>query len=162
MSKTDQYVFKILNEIDDQTYNILLQLEQNSSGEPYSQDALKSILHHATNKTFICSTQDKIVGMITVNLQSKKYDGCNYIINLTVQKDYRRQGIATALFKQVAEFLITNAQSETIGLDVDKDNVGAINLYKKLGFEQYGLNNEQSEQYMFTTTVSNLSSYFGC
>ena len=59
--------------------------------------------------------------------------GCS-MCNISVKKAYRRQGIA---YFMLTELLARNNKN-TVELTVLKDNVNAINLYKKLGFKIIG------------------------
>ena len=56
------------------------------------------------------------------------------IIQLALNKAYQRQGLASMMI----DFMIQDAQSshiEFIYLEVEMDNLPALNLYKKYGFE---------------------------
>ncbi len=56
------------------------------------------------------------------------------IIQLALNKVYQRQGLASMMI----DFMIQDAQSshiEFIYLEVEMDNLPALNLYKKYGFE---------------------------
>ena len=59
--------------------------------------------------------------------------GCS-MCNISVKENYRHQGIA---FFMLTKLLERNSKS-TVELTVLKDNVNAINLYKKLGFKIIG------------------------
>ena len=56
------------------------------------------------------------------------------IIQLALNKEYQRQGLASMMI----DYMIQDAQSSTIDfiyLEVEMDNLPAFNLYKKYGFE---------------------------
>lgn len=56
------------------------------------------------------------------------------IIQLALNKEYQRQGLASMMI----DYMIQDAQSSTIEfiyLEVEMDNLPALNLYKKYGFE---------------------------
>ncbi len=60
-----------------------------------------------------------------------------HIMNIAIKKDYRKKGFGNKLL----EFLIKKAQSykkECITLEVKEDNIPALCLYKKQGFEELG------------------------
>lgn len=50
-----------------------------------------------------------------------------------VSKEYRNRGYGTIMLRTAMDHCWTNGAT-TIGLDVERDNVDAIRLYKKLGF----------------------------
>ncbi|MCD7732135.1 MAG: ribosomal protein S18-alanine N-acetyltransferase [Oscillospiraceae bacterium] len=54
-----------------------------------------------------------------------------YLDSLAVRADYRGQGVATELMKSAFD------PQKTVYLEVRESNLPAINLYKKLGFEEY-------------------------
>ena len=53
------------------------------------------------------------------------------IIDVFVLEKYRRNNIMTSLFN----YLFKNEKYTKIFLEVSEENIGAINLYKKLGFK---------------------------
>lgn len=48
------------------------------------------------------------------------------------------QGIATMLIQRLIDFAKNQAKVELISLEVRSDNVAAIHLYEKFGFQKYG------------------------
>lgn len=59
----------------------------------------------------------------------------NYLV---VEKKFRNQGIAQSLIEQLFEFSKLN-NIKNITLEVNKNNIPAINLYKKNGFKYIAL-----------------------
>ena len=59
--------------------------------------------------------------------------GCS-LCNICIKDKYRGLGIATYMLK----CLLSTVDNKTIELTVLKDNIAAINLYRKLGFEIVG------------------------
>ena len=62
-----------------------------------------------------------------------KYEVTYEVVNVTdvyVDDKYRKQGIATELFN----YLFNSVKPEKFMLEVNENNLGAINLYKKFGF----------------------------
>ena len=70
----------------------------------------------------------KLVGFIHI---SKLYETMD-IVNVVVDSEYRKQGIATKLIDYVINLY---GDVENIMLEVNDNNIGAISLYKKSGFE---------------------------
>ena len=70
---------------------------------------------------------DKLVGFIHI---LKTFE-CLEIINVVVDTDYRKKGIATKLIDYLNECY---DDVEYILLEVNEKNSNAINLYNKLGF----------------------------
>ena len=57
------------------------------------------------------------------------------ILSICVSPEYRKQGLAKALMKQMLDEAKANSV-ETLFLEVEEDNIPAINLYLKYGFEK--------------------------
>ena len=70
-----------------------------------------------------------LVGFIHINKMYETID----IVNIVVDEQYRRQGIATSLIKYV---LNTYNDVEKVMLEVNEHNKNAINLYLKNGFKE--------------------------
>lgn len=75
-------------------------------------------------------------GALVVNHSDEDYyiaDRRIYLSRMIVKKEYRRKGIGT----QILKFLIEKAKElgySEISIGVDKDNIAALNLYRKMGF----------------------------
>lgn len=76
----------------------------------------------------------KLVGYVCVRTLMEEAQICN----IAVLPDYRRQGIATRLLEHVAQFgkEVGCQRSE---LEVNMQNVPAVELYKKCGYEVAGI-----------------------
>lgn len=78
------------------------------------------------------------------------YIGCAYdewdvdILNVCVDKDYRRQKLATKMFEEVIKHF-KEKKAERVFLEVRKSNVAAINLYESLGFKEIGVRKKYYE-----------------
>ena len=91
------------------------------------------------NKEFLSETDsvynymenEKILGYLEIRL----VDGVLDIMNLFVNEENRRHGIATALMNEV----IDKEDYNRIMLEVNENNNEAIRLYSKLGFKEISL-----------------------
>lgn len=112
------------------------EVEKNCGGESYDKSDYYDIMKHPTNIHFIAYIDDIIRGILTINPISKKFGGCIYLINISVDKNYHRKSIATKLINKSIEYILSNNLNEVIyALEVDKNNLEAISLYKKVGFQ---------------------------
>ena len=59
-----------------------------------------------------------------------------FLNNLCVPKEYRRKGYAKKLLEKVIE-KTKNESKDHIILVVYRENIGAVDLYQKLGFRDY-------------------------
>lgn len=151
------YSFKHIfaNKITEKDFFQMNNVEQNSGGEPYSQDSLKQIVSHDGNDNFCCLLNDEIVGIATVNPNSIRLDGSIYIINMSVHKDFQRRGIATQILKTLTSYYAELGLNKKVTLHVDKTNTKAFNLYKKLGFEivEEG-NSDEDDEYLMSRSLT--------
>ena len=77
----------------------------------------------------------KVVGCVNTQRASNQA-GAWLIANVAVHPNYRRRGIAWALMKSTLD-LIRNQGGVTAMLQVDDDNLGAVELYRRLGFARF-------------------------
>ena len=115
------------------------ELENNCGLEPFSRRMLLESV--ADMDTYAMLDGEVIAGFITLHPSTRYLNGGLYIVNLNVGQEYRHQGVATSLILAACS---TYAQSHgdcRVTLDVRKDNIAALSLYKKLGFS---ITDEQS------------------
>ena len=65
------------------------------------------------------------------------YESCD-ISNIAVLPEYRRQGIGRFLLEGACD-IAEKCGAESVSLEVRPSNVGALALYKSVGFEEVGL-----------------------
>ena len=81
---------------------------------------------------------DKVVGMMTFSGSTRKKLKHTGEFGISVLKDYQGKGIATALINSLFEWA-KSRDIKKIHLQVMANNLKAISLYKKLGFEFEGM-----------------------
>ncbi len=86
---------------------------------------------------YVAISNGKVVAHVRVVLGKSIHKHRAQILSLVVNSSMRRKGIGTKLMKFVINELSKNRS--LLILEVDKNNLAAIKLYKKLGFEKYGL-----------------------
>jgi ribosomal protein S18 acetylase RimI-like enzyme len=70
--------------------------------------------------------------------ESKNFNSGAKINALAILPEMRGKGLGKALLTEVVTTLQKNTQIKNIYLEVVKDNVIAVNLYKEIGFEKIG------------------------
>ena len=60
------------------------------------------------------------------------------VIDIGVLSEYRKRGIGKGLFEAVFQYMRENGVG-SLNLEVREDNIPAIRLYEKLGFEKVGI-----------------------
>ena len=133
---------------------------ENSTGSGYEEEIMREIwITRDNNDNFACFDGDKVIAHISYNPKSKRRNGSIYMVNLTVLPDYRRQGIAQNLINISNNYYIDNGFTQLMSLNVDKDNIPAVNLYQKVGFEikePICEADEDDEQYIMDSTLQNI------
>lgn len=113
------------NELD----QILSIEKHNILSNHMSKTDIETALNDKNYKTFVAVVEDKVIGYVILQIT----DEIN-IESIAVDKDYRNLGIATKLIETAKDFSKT-IKIDTISLEVNKTNLKAYVLYKKLGFE---------------------------
>lgn len=84
-----------------------------------------------TDSIYNYYNEDKILGYLEIRL----VDGVIDIMNIFVNEEDRRKGVATSLMNEMFE----KEDYSRIMLEVNENNYDAINLYNKLGFKEISL-----------------------
>lgn len=106
-------------------------IEKECFSTPWSEKAIRESIDVGTT-FYIARTKNIIVGYMGVS----KIAGEGYITNIAILPQYRRKGFG----KTLLEYVINDCKNalEFISLEVRLSNIGAISLYKKLGFNEVG------------------------
>ena len=102
----------------------------------------ENILNDLNNSNFKCimAVYDKeIIGYISFS-----YIFDIEIESVLVKSSYQRQGIGTLLLNQIFKFAKEN-KINNVFLEVRKSNIGAISLYRKLGFSNISIRKKYYE-----------------
>jgi len=87
-------------------------------------------------KGYVWENQKRIVGNISIIPFHKAKKTVILLANIAVHPDFRRKGIARRLTRKGIEDAKKRG-AKSIWLHVERDNIGAINLYKELGFQPH-------------------------
>ena len=146
-------------DISEEQFKQIMDVE-NSTGSGYSEDVMRRMwLEDEKNSNFVCKCNNKIVAIISFNPLSKRRNGSIYMVNLTVHPEYRKAGIAQNLIYTACKYYEKENNNLPMSLQVDKDNIPAINLYKKVGFkieEPICEADEDDEQYIMEADIEEL------
>lgn len=81
-------------------------------------------------KFFVATREDYVIGALEIKI----INNIIFINYIAIDPKYRCKGIGKGIIKYSLNYLTQHKEYNTVGLDVFKQNIGALNLYKKLGF----------------------------
>ena len=104
--------------------------------QPELQVYVKDFGRQAADCGFVAELDGKIVGACWARIMNDygHIDDETPSLALSVLKDFRRRGIATALLKEISARL-AEKNFKQASLSVQKENAAAVALYRKLHFE---------------------------
>jgi ribosomal-protein-alanine N-acetyltransferase len=109
-------------------------IEQKAYPTPWSRSMFASELAKPTS---ICLGAFEGTGLVGYVINSRYVDAW-HVMNVAVDPEHQRRGVATALLEQLFE--LTRADERRgYTLEVRVSNEDAIKLYEKLGFESRGI-----------------------
>ncbi|WP_027089251.1 GNAT family N-acetyltransferase [Thomasclavelia saccharogumia] len=130
-------VIEYLNIVADQTTNLTFESDDNKLNEIQEMELIQEINDDPNSIMIVAKDDDQIVGLVSLNGNSKKRLKHHASLGISVLKDYWNQGIGSNLLSATIGYAI-EAGLEIIDLEVVTDNMAAIVLYKKFGFEIIG------------------------
>ncbi len=119
-----------IKKIDESFLNELYKISQMEfCEESYSFKQLEECLN---NKDYICLGTFFNNEMASYVIALETVDDVN-ILSIATKKEYKNQGLATSLIKNLMNYATSNNKS--VSLEVKSKNAVAYNLYLKLGFK---------------------------
>lgn len=96
----------------------------------YSRHYARESIQNQDAQLYILQKGNQVLASVTVDVSQ----GSNHFYGLAVDVDHQGQGLATYLLKSVIN-LLAQVNENHFQIVVEKDNLPALNLYRKLGFE---------------------------
>ena len=118
---------------NDQLANKLASIEQNIFGACWPPEVLKEKINKGEFLYWIFNKNNNIVGYLGIQ---KSLDELQ-ILGIGILEEYRNTGLAKKLTAELIRYFKNSYQNKVI-LEVRESNIAAINLYKSVGFSQYG------------------------
>ena len=109
-------------------------IEQRAYPTPWSRSMFASELAKPTSICLGAFEGDRLVGYMI----NSRYVDAWHVMNVAVDPDYQRRGIATSLIERLFE-LTHDDERRGYTLEVRTSNEEAIALYERLGFVRQGL-----------------------
>ena len=114
--------------------NAIERIEQRAYPTPWSRSMFASELAKPTSVCLGAFEGRDLVGYVI----NSRYVDAWHVMNVAVDPDRQRRGIATALLERLFE-LTRDDERRGYTLEVRVSNEDAIHLYEKLGFEARGI-----------------------
>lgn len=108
-------------------------LEKLCFSDPWSENSVASELKNPLSLWLVALDGDAVAGYVG----SQSVMGESDMMNIAVDPNYRRQGVAAALIEELVLQLKQN-DNHCLTLEVRASNEPAVKLYEKLGFDQIG------------------------
>ena len=114
----------------------VMEIEREAFPDPWHVSFFKRELRSRKRHThfYVARIDNEIVGYIVFYI----FCGEGHIMNIAVDADYRRRGIAECLLSSALEIVRKEAGNE-VYLEVGANNTPAKQLYRKFGFRVYGI-----------------------
>jgi ribosomal-protein-alanine N-acetyltransferase len=109
-------------------------IEQRAYPTPWSRSMFASELAKPTSICLGAFEGDELLGYVI----NSRYVDAWHVMNVAVDPDRRRRGVATSLLERLFE-LTRDDERRGYTLEVRFSNEDAIRLYEKLGFEPRGI-----------------------
>ena len=106
---------------------------QNNFDKFWSIDILKHDFENDISKYIVAKFEDEIVGFAGIKIIFDEAE----IMNIAVRIDKRNLKIGSLLLEKLID-IAKNSNCSSINLEVNENNLPAINLYEKYNFERIG------------------------
>ena len=123
----------------------IVKIERDSFGDPWSENIFLDLLDYPLAVCFVAlelppstSLTTQSYGVVAGYLIAYHILDEIQILNIAVKESMRHRKIATRLFEVIFDYA-KNENIQEFTLEVRTSNTGAIELYKKLGFEIDGI-----------------------
>ncbi len=99
---------------------------------------LKFLWHGERMATLVAVREDVILGYVTLVFgRHAKFRGNAYLVSVAVKASERGRGLGTLLFAEVEKYALSRG-ARRIEFEVFAKNTGALNLYRRIGYEVEG------------------------
>jgi ribosomal-protein-alanine N-acetyltransferase len=107
------------------------EIERLSFKNPWTKEAFSFELNeNPFSFSYIAEMDEQIIGYAFIHIA----DDFSHLVNIAISPDYRNIGIGEKFLRFLIG-LVKELKSPKVVLEVRKNNISAIRLYEKLGFE---------------------------
>lgn len=105
--------------------------------EAFTREQILQLLKEYNCISLVARVGETIAGFVIGMMYVDRKALYARILTIDVSPEYRRRGIGQMLLQEI-ERIFRDKGVKASHLEVREDNVGAINLYRKLGYEKIG------------------------
>jgi len=105
--------------------------------EAFTKEQIAHLLRDYNSIGLVARIGDKIVGFVVGMIYVDRGALHGHILTIDVSPACRRKGIGQKLLQEI-EKIFTQKDVSASHLEVREDNVAAVKLYRKLGYEEIG------------------------
>lgn len=138
MPEDAEELLALLRKIGSETDNLSFGAE----GLPFSVEQerafIKSLMESTSSVMLLAKKDGRIVGDASFTGNTRERVKHRGEIGISVLREEWGQGIGRQLMEATIDFAKNTAHAEIISLEVRSDNIRAIRLYEKFGFEKIG------------------------
>jgi RimJ/RimL family protein N-acetyltransferase len=117
---------------------LLTQPDEFPPSEAEQRKWIESHLDGPGQLALLAEASGGMIGSLSFENGPRRRNAHQGTLGMAVRQQWRRQGIAAALLECLLEWAEANVSIEKICLAVFSDNLPAINLYRKFGFQEEG------------------------
>jgi ribosomal-protein-alanine N-acetyltransferase len=118
--------------------NKLCEIEKECfQSEAFTKQQIASLLKDYNSISLIATMDNQIVGFIIGSVYYERNSLTGHILTIDVLPVHRRKGIATRLLSKM-ERLFEEKNVKVCRLEVREDNLSALELYRKFGYDEIG------------------------
>lgn len=136
-AKDAKEIISYLNQIGGESDNLLFGFNEFNMSVENEIAYIRQINHSYKDCMLIALIDNEIVGIASLQGFNRIRVEHRGNLAVSVRKKYWHQGIGTQLIKKLIVFA-KERKIDVIELEVRSDNLNAVSLYKKLGFEKIG------------------------
>jgi len=133
-----QEILDYLNIVGGESDNLLFGANEITMTVDQEKQYIKSLHDSETSALLIGLIDHKIVCIGSISAPTKERIAHNGEIALSVLKKFWGMGIGNYLMSEIISFARNSEKLEILHLSVKADNISAIALYKKWGFQEFG------------------------
>ncbi len=131
-------IIEYLKLVGGESDNLLFGANEFSISVSEEENMIEQFSSSNTSAMFVGKIEDEIVSILTIMSPFRPRIEHQSEIAISVKKKYWNNGVASNMMNKAISFAKENNKTEIIHLGVKHDNINAIYLYEKMGFEKIG------------------------